>query len=220
MQSLIKTGALILLSVIFLTANAAAERRYVSEDFEITMRTGPGTDRKIISLIPSGHEVDVVTTGEEWSEVVLPNGKQGWVLSRYLTEQLPTAMKLERLQQRYDKIAAENKELSAQVTKLGTDNSRLTNELDQTQSDLSQLSNAHETLKSESAEFLKLKSKYETAVKEMKEASAKAEKAESALNQLAGNEFNKGLLYGGGLLIFGFIVGYILKRPKRRAPLM
>jgi SH3 domain protein len=220
MQSLIKTGVLVLLSAILLTANAAAERRYVSEDFEITMRTGPGSDRKIISLIPSGQEVDVVNAGEEWSEVVLANGKQGWVLSRYLTEQLPTALKLERLQQRYDKTLAENKELSARVTKLGTDNSRLTNELDQTQTDLTQLSSAHETLKTESAEFLKLKSKYETAVKEMKEASTKAEKAESALNQLAGNEFNKGLLYGGGLLIFGFIVGYILKRPKRRAPLM
>jgi SH3 domain protein len=220
MQSLIKTCVLVLLSAILLTANAAAERRYVSEEFEITMRTGPGSDRKIISLIPSGQEVDVVNAGEEWSEVVLANGKQGWVLSRYLTEQLPTALKLERLQQRYDKILAENKELSAQATKLGTDNSRLTNELDQTQTDLNQLTSAHETLKSESAEFLKLKSKYETAVKEMKEASTKAEKAESALNQLAGNEFNKGLLYGGGLLIFGFIVGYILKRPKRRAPLM
>lgn len=220
MQSLLKTGAFVLLSFIILTANAAAERRYVSEDFEITMRTGPGADRKIISLVPSGHEVEVINAGEEWSEVVLPNGKQGWVLSRYLTQDLPTALKLERLQQRYDKILAENKELSAQVNKLGTDNSRLTNELDQTQTDLTQLSSAHETLKSESAEFLKLKSKYETAVKEMREASAKAEKAESSLNQLAGSQLNEGLLYGGGLLIFGFIVGYILKRPKRRAPLM
>jgi SH3 domain protein len=220
MQSLIKTCVLVLLSAILLTANAAAERRYVSEEFEITMRTGPGSDRKIISLIPSGQEVDVVTAGEEWSEVVLANGKQGWVLSRYLTEQLPTALKLERLQQRYDKTLAENKELTTQVTKLGTDNSRLTSELDQTQTDLGQVSSTYESLKNESAEFLKLKSKYETAVKEMKEASTKAEKAESALNQLAGNEFNKGLLYGGGLLIFGFIVGYILKRPKRRAPLM
>lgn len=220
MQSLIKTGVLVLLSVILLAANAAAERRYVSEDFEITMRTGPGSDRKIISLIPSGDAVDVVTPGDEWSEVVLPNGKQGWVLSRYLTGELPTALKLERLEQRYEKIMAENKELTARATELGTDNKRLTNELDQTQTDLGQLSSAHETLKNESAEFLKLKSKYETAVKDMKEASVKAEKAESALNQLAGNEFNKGLLYGGGLLIFGFIVGYILKRPKRRAPLM
>ena len=54
MQSLIKTCVLVLLSAILLTANAAAERRYVSEEFEITMRTGPGSDRKIISLIPSG----------------------------------------------------------------------------------------------------------------------------------------------------------------------
>jgi SH3 domain protein len=220
MQSLIKAGVLALLMVTFVAASAAAESKYVSEDFEITMRTGPGTDRKIISLIPSGHQVEIVTPGEEWTEVLLPNGKQGWVLTRYLTDEVPTTLKLERLQERYDKTLAENKDLTAKMTQMSSDNSRLTKDLDKTQTDLSQLTTAHETLKSESADFLKLKSEYETTVKEMKEARTKAEKAESALNQLAGSEFNKGLLYGGGLLIFGFIVGYILKRPRRRAPLM
>ena len=93
--------------LILSVAMVTAESKYVSEDFEITLRTGPGTDRKIIELIPSGREVEIVTPGDEWTEVQTPGGKQGWVLTRYLTNELPTALKLDHLQARYDKIQTE-----------------------------------------------------------------------------------------------------------------
>ena len=218
MQTPIKTVGLILVLSILFVAAATAESKYVSEDFEITMRTGPGTDRKIIALIPSGNEVEIVTPGEEWAEVVTSGGKQGWVLSRYLTDRLPTALKLERLQARFDKMQADYNALQQKEAALSDQNQTLSRELNQTQTDLGELSSKHESLKSESADFLKLKQQYEAAVKELKEARTKSDTAESELNQLAGNQMNEGLLYGGGLLIFGFLAGYILKRPKRRAP--
>jgi len=220
MQKPVKTVGWTVVILILSIATAMAESKYVSEDFEITMRTGPGTDRKIIALIPSGHEVEVVSAGEEWSEVITPGGKQGWVLTRYLTDRLPTALKLDRLQTRYDKMQADYNALREKEATLSEENKRLSGELGQTQTDLGQLSNTYESLKSESTEFLKLKKEYESAVKELKEARSNANTAESELNQLAGNQMNQGLLYGGGLLIFGFLAGYILKRPKRRAPLM
>lgn len=220
MQGPVKSTVLVLLVWSIFLSIAMAETKYVSEDFEITLRTGPGTDRKIIALIPSGQPLEIVAPGEEWTEVTTPNGKQGWVLSRYLTSRVPTALKLERLKLNYDEMQEDYNALRQKAVTLEETNQRLSQNLGQTQSELGQLSKAHENLKAESSEFLKLKKQYESAVKELNEARAKAQSAESELNQLIGNEFNKGLLYGGGLLIFGFIVGYILKRPKRRAPLM
>jgi SH3 domain protein len=220
MQALVKSAVLFLLTWTFLISTAMAENKYVSEDFEITLRTGPGTDRKIISLIPSGQSLEIVTPGEEWTEVTTHSGKQGWVLTRYLTDRVPTALKLERLKLNYDKMQSDYSELKQKATALEETNKRLNAELGQTQTDLGQLSNAHESLKSESADFLKLKKQYESAVKELKEVRTKAQSSESELNQLIGNQLNEGLLYGGGLLVLGMIIGFVLKRPKRRAPLM
>jgi SH3 domain protein len=220
MQVPLKIAGSFIVLWILLVAAALAESKYVSEDFEITLRTGPGADRKIIALIPSGRAVEIVTPGEEWTEVVTPGGKQGWVLSRYLTDLIPTAVKLERLQQRYDKMRTDYDALRQREGTLSEENQRLSKELGQTQTNLVELSDAHDTLKNESADFIKLKEKYDSTVKALEETRSKAQTAESELNKLMGSEFNKGLLWGGGLLFFGMILGFILKRPKRRVPLM
>ncbi|MBW1865802.1 MAG: hypothetical protein JRI64_09270 [Deltaproteobacteria bacterium] len=47
---LLITGAVIL----FFTTMAHAETRYVTDKMQITFRTGPGNDRKILSLLNSG----------------------------------------------------------------------------------------------------------------------------------------------------------------------
>ena len=219
MQVTIKTSILIILTMVLIATQALAESKYVAEDFEITMRTGPGSDRKIISLIPSGRSVDIISPGEEWSEVQYRD-KQGWVLSRYLTDKLPTAVVLERLQQKYDTLVQQKQELDKKVNELGSENQRLSKDLGQTQSDLTNVNKTYETLKSESGEFLKLKTKYEKAVKDMNAAQNRADKAESQFIKLSSSDLNKGMLYGGGLVFVGFILGFILKRPKRRSPLM
>ena len=219
MQFTIKTALFLFLTIALLTATVLADSKYVSEDFEITMRTGPGSDRKIISLIPSGRAVDIINAGEEWTEIMYKD-KRGWVLSRYLTDTLPTALVLERLQQKYDALVEQKRALDEKVGQLGSENQRLSQDLGQTQSDLTQVNQTYETLKSESGEFLKLKARYDKAVKEMNEAKAKADKVESEFIKLSSSDLNKGMLYGGGLVFVGFIIGFILKRPKRRSQLL
>ena len=220
MNSPIKFGLLVLFVTLLTAAVVAADSKYVSEDFEITMRTGPGNDRKILALVPSGREVQVISSGEEWSEVQLPSGKQGWVLTRYLTDKLPTAIALERLQARHAKVLAQNEALQKQVAELSGKEKELSTELADTQKDLGQLNKAHENLKSESANVLQLKNNYDKALKELKTARSKADTAESEFNRLSNNQITTGMLYGGGLLILGFIVGFIMKKPKRRSPLL
>jgi SH3 domain protein len=219
MRFFFNLGMMVLILVACTCGLALAEKMFISEDFEITMRTGPATDRKIIALIPTGRQVEVVKAGQEWSEVIWGD-KKGWVLSRYLTNQEPTAVLLAQLRKKHDEIVAQNEELKQQVSTLSSQNNQLGSELEQTKGNLSSLTSEHTSLKKESADFLKLKANYEKAVKDMNEARAKAEKIESDFNKLANNDFNKGLVYGGGLLVFGFIAGFILKRPKRRTGLL
>lgn len=216
-----KTGLLVLLCMLLTGATVcAAESLYVSEDYEITMRTGPGIDRKIIAMVPSGRLVEVLDKGDDWSQIQLPNGKQGWVLTRYLTSKVPASIQLSQLQTKHAAVLDQNKTIQQKLADLATENRDLTAKLKEAQTSLSTAQTNFEGLKKDSANFIKFKSEYEKNRKELKENRDKAEKYESQLNRLASSQLYEGMLYGGGLIIFGFIAGWILKKPKRRSGLM
>ena len=220
MSGIFKAGVCWILCMLLGVAVALAENRYVSEDFEITMRTGPGLDHKIISLIPSGREVELVKEGEEWSEIRLANGKEGYVLTRYLTQELPTALKLERLQRKYSEVVDKNKTLEEKIAELTSGSRTVGTELRQTQETLNKVQSDYDALKKDSANFLKFKKTYEKNLKELDEARTRADKFENEFNKLANSQLYEGLLYGGGLVFLGLIIGFILKKPKRRSGLM
>lgn len=220
MNGVMRIGILALILVALAVAVGMAQTKYVSEDFEITMRTGPGNDRKIIAMVPSGREVEVVEAGDEWSLVRLPSGKEGWVLSRYLTSELPTPMKLQRLETRYNSLQEQNKSLQEKLAETSSDSSSLGAELKQTQQQLKSVETAHEALKRDSADFIKFKATYEKNLKELNEIRTKADQLESDLKKLASSQLIEGILYGGGLVIIAFIAGWVMKKPKRRAGLL
>jgi SH3 domain protein len=220
MNNMTKIGILVLLSLLLATTTGFAETKYVTEDLTITLRTGPGTDRKIIAFPSAGDPLQVITPGDEYSEVMTPNGKQGYVLTRYLTSKEPPARVLARLEQQYKQIVEKYDALKQTSSQLSGNNQDLSGELSKTRKELEDLTAAHEALKAGSKQYLELKTKYSKAVKDAAEARSKADKAEKELQQLYSSQINTGLLYGGGLIVLGFITGFIVKRPKRRSPLM
>jgi SH3 domain protein len=220
MKMIAKIGIPVLLGLLLAAATGLAETRYVTQDLTITLRTGPGTDRKIIAFPSAGDPLEVITPGEEYSEVMTRSGKQGFVLTRYLTDREPPDRVLARLQQQYKQVLEKYEALRDKSSQLSGSNQDLSGELAKTKKELEQLTVEHETLKTESKQYLQLKAKYTKAVKDAAEAREKSDKAEKELQQLRSSEVNTGLLYGGGLIVFGFFAGFILKRPKRRSPLM
>ncbi len=215
-----KIGALVLTGLLLVAAESAAETKYVTEELNITLRTGPGTDRKIIAFPNAGDPLEVLSAAEEYTEVKTRSGKQGFVLTRYLTNKAPARQVLARLEQKHSQLLAKYEELQQKSSQLTGDSRSLADELAKTQKELEQLTGEHETLKNESKQFLQLKAKYQKSVKDAAEAKAKADKIEKELQQLYSSEINTGLIYGGGLIVLGFVTGFIVKRPKRRSPLM
>jgi SH3 domain protein len=74
---------LLLLSV---PLQAWAESRYVTDKFEVTMRSGQGTSHKILKTLASGSRLELVEEDVEngYTLVRTSDGVEGWVLSRYL----------------------------------------------------------------------------------------------------------------------------------------
>ena len=197
-----------------------AETMYISDVLKITLRSGPSTENKILAVLQSGQTIEVLTPGEEWTQVRMANGKEGWVLSRYLTPNATHNLRLERLQAKHKNLTVQSAALLEENNKLKTENRRLKTEFEANQKQVQKTTSEYETLKSEAAEFLTLKANYERAASQLVEQTEKAEKLDEQVARMEMNYAIKWFLAGSAVLIVGFLIGFITKRPRRRPSLM
>jgi SH3 domain protein len=205
-------------AILFLfTLPALAKTMYVSEIKDITLRAGPGNQYKISAFIRSGVALTVLAAGDEWTQVQTPSGKQGWVVTRYIQEDLPNAIKLAQLQEKYQRMAAENTRLSSQNKALQEKTGTLEAELATTRNTAEKLKSDYDGLRKDSAQFISLKTKYKSTADALEQTKTKADKIEGELNMLYNDKRIKWFLAGAGVLLLGYIFGYSTK-PQRRKP--
>ena len=90
----IKT-ALFLVSILILLgiAFSYAQTVYVTDEFEITMRTGPSIENKIIEMLSTGTKLQVVEERGDWILVKSPKNEEGWIFKRYASDETPKKIK-------------------------------------------------------------------------------------------------------------------------------
>jgi SH3 domain protein len=203
-----------------LSTPAWAATAYVSDVMEITLRSGPSTNHKIIAMLRSDQALEIVEEGPDWTRARTQNGKEGWVLSRFLTTQTPNRIRLARLQSEYDDIRAKTEALSTENTQLTAENNRLSAALKESQATIEKLNAAYGTLKKDSADFINLKTRFEKTSAELAKQTGLAEQFEAELSKLRFNERVRWFLSGAGVLLLGMIIGAVLKRQRRRSSLL
>jgi len=173
---------------------------YVSGVTRITMRTGPGVGHKIVAMVTSGVKLQILEFRKDWSMVKNGAGKTGWVLTRFLTDDVPKALLLERYKKENERLASK---LSAAEETAKTLNVQNT--------ELAQIARKYKQLKDASASYLKL----ETEHKALLEQSREQEQLIQSLKQRIKSEVKLGLLSGAGVFIVGLIFGMSTRRKKR-----
>ena len=131
----------------------AAETRYITDVFEVTMRSGTSTANSIVRLLRSGEAVTLleVDEGTQYSLVETADGKQGYVLNRFL-ETSPAARELleklttrhQQLQARFDEQATEIDDLKQVLQQEQADNQSLKTALRASEQELSGVRDAAE----------------------------------------------------------------------------
>ena len=213
----------IIFVVIFLlmfSGSVYAETMYVKDVLRLPLRTGQSTEYKIIAVIESGLQVEVLQTREEWTQVRLPNAKEGWVQSRYLTPQPTSKIRLEQLEIKHKNLTAQAAALREENTKLKQEKRKLGAELADNQNALKKINKDFESLKADSQEFLNLKTKYDVTAAELAQKSKKLATLEEDFSKLELYNYIKWFLAGSGVLLVGFIVGFSAKRQRRRPSLL
>ena len=215
-----KCTAIIGFFLILLTGNVFAEDMYVTDSLKLTLRSGPSTEYKILAVIDSGQQVEIVERGDEWSIVRLPDGKEGHVLTRYLTTDPPSSVQLERLRIKYDNLTKQSGSLIEDNDKFKSENEQLKAKLSASEAALEKLKNDYESLRKTSTGALDLKAKYETASQKLTSQTQQVNQLEEQLAKIELNQYIKWFLAGSGVLLLGFIIGFSTRRQRRRSSLL
>jgi SH3 domain protein len=218
MELSIKHIGLFLLGLILAALPAFAETSYVSDEMHITFRSGPASDRKIIKLLISGQPVEVQQKEGEWAMVRLPDGKQGWVLHRYLTPEEPCDMVLERLSASHAALTERADTLDTENRSLKSSNKTLTDDLATTQTDLQKTRTALNKLKEESATYLALKAEHQKAASQLSEQTRRVGELENDLARAKNNY--KMFITGACILVVGLVIGLLSRAQKRKSSLL
>jgi len=177
-----------------------AKAIYVSGVTQITMRTGPGIDHKIVAMVTSGIKLEILEYRKDWSMVRNAAGKTGWVLSRFLTEEVPKALMVERYKKENQRLASKLAAAEETAKTLNIQNKELTG-----------IAHKYNQLKDDSASYLKLDAEHNALLAQSRE----QEKRIQSLEQSIKSEVKLGLLSGAGVFIVGLIFGMSTRRKKR-----
>lgn len=217
MNSLIKwcviTGSLVAL----IASVSRAETMYVRDILKITMRAGRGVEYKILEVLESGQEVEVLSTDDEWANVRLQNGKEGWVSAKYLASEKTSSQILKRIQEKESLLGSQISALRTENAKLKDEVKGISLQLAESRQSLFEIKKSYENLKSNSGGYIQLESDYKEAARKLKEQSKKAESLEDELTRLLQQQNIKWFFSGAAVLIVGFIIGYSARREKRRS---
>ena len=89
-------------------ASVSAEERYVTDEFEVTMRSGTSTANSIVRMLRSGETVTLLEEDlvSKYSLVETSDNKQGYVLTRFLMSSPAARETLAALQQEHQQQLA------------------------------------------------------------------------------------------------------------------
>jgi len=220
MRLIMKSLCIIGMCLVLFSTPVLAENKYVNDTMKITMRTGPANDRKIITLLGIGQKVEVLESGDGWTLVKLSNGKEGWVISRFLTDKIPSDIELKVLKSKHKALMVKAAKMQEENSLLKAENKKLNTGLAAGRKKLQKTSKDYEALKRESKEFMELQSKFKASSSKLAEQTQKADKLEDELTKVLWNQNIKWFLSGAGVLIFGFIIGFSTRRQRRRSSLL
>lgn len=202
--------------ILFSGISAEAETRYIKPSIEAVVRRGQGTEYKIVAMVKDGTAVKFIEGGEEFSRIQLANGKEGWVLTRFLSTEPPLDELVASLRSQKEEMLQREADTLQQLDTLAATLSRTEQERDSAQSEIKQIQASYQKLQRDTADVVQIKNNMEKISRENEILTQKAALLEQENKSLRSNYTLKWFLAGGGVLVFGMIIGGMFKGSRKK----
>lgn len=205
---------LLLICTLTFCSAVTSANKYVTDEFEVTMRSGTSTSNNIIRLLKSGQIVKVLEEDLEsnYSLVEIEGGKTGYVLSRYLLEGTSARSRLEKLTVKWNQQKEEISSLKTQLEdlKLALNTEKSNNQLLQetlltTESELAEVTSAAENTLS----ILEDNSRLQTIEQELRQEKRQLSDENALLKDSTKMDW---FVRGAAVSVFAFLLGIAITR--------
>jgi SH3 domain protein len=214
----LRTACLAVLALTALQAAAQAQTRYVTDQFEINLRTGTSDAHAILRLLPTGTPLEVLESdaASGYTRVRTGRGIEGWVLSRYLVDEPPARDRLEALQARAQAAESQAREHGAALEALAVARDEALGRVGGLEQENARLERELNDVRQASANVLAIDERNRALTQRVGEIEAELAAARSDNERLAGRANRDWFVAGAGVVGFGVLLGLLLPRLRLR----
>lgn len=201
---------------IVLSIRALAEPVWVSDQFEVMLRTGPDTSNAIERMLASGTELDILERDPEtgYSRVRTLAGTEGWVLSRYLMPEPSAREQLQTLTNQLTSASEQGSSMGAQLNAIRREQQNSASQIRTLESEKKNLQTELDEVKRTAANVLAIDSQNQNLQQQLTAFEIQVGALEKENGELASQRTRNWFITGALVLVVGVFLGLVLPRMK------
>ena len=209
-SSILAFGLLIILPA----TQVVAEPMWVSDQFEVMLRSGPSTNNAIERILPSGTALELVERDDDagYARVRTAAGTEGWVLTRYLMDEPSAREQLEALTSRLTSAAAQGSSLTSQLDAVQGEYDSASRQISTLENEKRRLEGELAEIKRTAANVLAINNQNKDLRDQLANAEIQAATLEQQNRELTGQTTRYWFMTGALVLVVGMILGIWLPR--------
>ncbi|SDO98026.1 TIGR04211 family SH3 domain-containing protein [Desulforhopalus singaporensis] len=194
----------------------ASQVRYVKPSAEVVVRTGQGTNFKIIAMVKDGSSLSLLEEQGNYSRVRLQNGNEGWILSRFLSPTPPLTEMVTSLRKENDEIKEREAETKQQLEETDQALEQARVELQTIALEKDRIHDEYQTLLQDTSDVIELKELQQRTEKKNEELTARIATIEEENRELQKDKKLHWFLAGAGVFLVGILFGKLPGSSRRK----
>lgn len=204
----------LLASLVLSAPMAFAAPAWVSDQFEITLRSGPTTSNAIQLMVRSGMQLDVLERDAEsgYSRVRTPGGTEGWVLTRYLMNEPSAREQLQQLTSQLTNAHSRGTSLDSELTAIKAEYETSNRRIATLEREKAAVEQELANIKRTAANVLGIDEQNKSLMNRLSAAQIRADTLDQENRQLSSQTTRYWFMAGGLVLLVGILLGIWLPR--------
>ena len=195
-------------------STAFAQSAWVTDEFEITLRTGPSTSNAIRLSLSSGSRLEILEEDGEagYTRVRTSGGTEGWVLTRYLMNEPSAREQLTDLTNQLSSASDEGASLATQLNAIRGEYREAEQQIGRLEREKEVLQSELDEIRRTAANVLAIDSQNDELQEKLTNAEIEIDRLNEEVRALTGQSTRSWFITGAAVLVGGIILGLILPR--------